>query len=482
MDATEPRSFRNNVRGGFAWLVGLMIFRDVMQFGLMLVLTRLLSPAAYGQFGVVTAILTFANVFSFRSFLEHTLQVRGVEPDYQTHFTMGVAFQASLTAFMNLLALALARTTRFAPVAPLLHAMSALFLLEWMSELRVRMLEWRLDWRRLRMLQACGLCLYSSAALSLAVSGAGVWSLLLPSLLVTLPMIYDLLVREGWRPDWTFNAATYMAAKRWGLARIGSGAAQTGRPLIENTLFAQMAGFAALGFFGRATGLAQLACLRIPTLLTTALFPVLTRLEPNTDRYRRAADLVLCAAAWAVVPVASILALLAAPVIQIVYGARWLPAAPLLPLTLASAGLAALTQVSSTLLLGNLQPRVCAINDLLMLSGTAASLFLLLPIGPAAYLSGVICVNTASLLLALFWLRRTGAISLAGIRHALQMPAASVLAAFLLMKWLPPLAGAALTVILAAPLLRLLSPGPLSEVLHFCPGTGRLRRLLWLPA
>jgi hypothetical protein len=68
--------FGRRAKLAIAWATGLQFFRDVIQFGLMLVLVRLLPADAYGQFGFLTTLLTFFTWYSFREFLNYTLQVR----------------------------------------------------------------------------------------------------------------------------------------------------------------------------------------------------------------------------------------------------------------------------------------------------------------------------------------------------------------------------------------------------------------------
>ena len=53
---TAPESsLARKAVAGVLWNTGLNVFRDVVQFGVMLVLVRLLAPEIYGQFGLVIA-------------------------------------------------------------------------------------------------------------------------------------------------------------------------------------------------------------------------------------------------------------------------------------------------------------------------------------------------------------------------------------------------------------------------------------------
>ena len=56
------------------WSAGFGLFRDGLQFLVMLIMVRVLEPAAYGQFALAGSIIGFVALLSFDSFVEHTLQ------------------------------------------------------------------------------------------------------------------------------------------------------------------------------------------------------------------------------------------------------------------------------------------------------------------------------------------------------------------------------------------------------------------------
>src|SRR5919197_1354692 len=143
-DTAEPEigaepgvSVAQRARSAVVWNTGFNVFRNLLQFGLMLVLVRLLKPAAYGEFALVTSIIGFLAIFSFNNFIAHTLLVReDSDLRYQEQFTAGAIITFALFVLANLIAFWLRRFPGYAPVAPLVHAMSFTFPLEWPCELR----------------------------------------------------------------------------------------------------------------------------------------------------------------------------------------------------------------------------------------------------------------------------------------------------------------------------------------------------------
>ena len=280
------------------------------------------------------------------------------------------------------------------------------------------MLERAFDWRRLRLLHALGVLASAGVSILMALAGAGVYALLVPRLLVTAPFIYDLLVHQHWRPDWRWDRRRYAPAFRFGMALTPAGLTLALRPLLEQTLIVHAIGYAGAGFLTRAVGLASMFCLGPAGELLAAIYPVITRLEPGTERYRRMSALLLRVIVWTTVPVAALFALLAEPAVALIYGAKWLAVVPLLPWAMLAGALGALHLTLHRLLLAHSQVRACLIGDVLWLLGIAASLALLLPSGLAAYMGGLCGIQTLVILFVIERLRRAGGLNLAGLALA----------------------------------------------------------------
>lgn len=488
-------SLRRKAVSGVLWNTGLNVFRDVLQFGVMLVLVRLLAPEAYGQFGLVTAIIGFLNILSFRVFLEHTLQIRpGGEVDYQMHFTAGAVMQVLLFFCTNLVAVALRRFGTYAQVVPLVHIMSILFLLDLANEFRVKTLEREMDWKRLRFLVGLGVIANSVASVAMAAAGAGVYALLVPTLLVPIPNIIDLFFIQRWRPTWKWDAVAFVPARKYGLTRLMSGLLIWSRQLMESTFLVKIAGFGMYGIYGRALGLAAICCLKVPSLLSESLFPVLTRLDPGSSSSNKASTLVLCSVAWTTFPAAVIFSVLASPVVHTLYGARWLAAIPFLPWAMAAGTVAALAQTGSLLMIANLQQKTSLCIDVIALAGTALALFLLAPRSLTLYLIGTASVQGAAFLLMMAWLYRMRAIDLAGITRSLLPPAVCVGVSYLVLELARTSLGLSREAVGGAMLygmafcllyvflLRLTSGKQCREVVSFLPGRSYLERWLLLGA
>lgn len=278
---------RARVGRALAWNLSFNLVRDVLQFGVTLILVRLLDPAAYGMAALVNGGIAFLAVFSLNAFLAHGLQLEeGREVDYQSHFTVGGFQQGALFLIAQLAGLGLWWSEDYEAIAPLVHFYAFRLLLDWPGELRRAMLQRGLDWSRLVFLDTAGLLAGALLGLVLAWSGAGVYALLAPGLVTPLALAVDLFLLARWRPEFRFDALGHAPALAFGLRRMGSLAADRGRTLLETALVVHLAGFAATGLFGRANALAALFCQRLAVQAMAAIYPAFARMDATDHRYR----------------------------------------------------------------------------------------------------------------------------------------------------------------------------------------------------
>lgn len=426
-------SLANKARSAVIWNTGFNLFRDLLQFGTMLVLVRLLEPKSYGEFALVTGVMGMLSILSHNSFMAYLIQVRD-ESDarYQDQFTASAVIQGAIFLLTNLAAVGLRWVPDYAPIAPYLHVMSITFLLEWPCELRRKMLERAFDWKTLRLLHATGLVTGAILAVTMAKFGAGTYALLVPGLISATPFIIDLFLIRGWRPTWDWSWQAYRPAFKFGISRMAAGAIASGRTLLESSVLTAVVGFAALGIFGRSIGLAQMFCQKFASQLLYAIYPLLTRIDSSAADSGRLGGLVLRMVAWVAFPAAAVFARLADPIVNVLYGEKWDAVVVLLPFAMAWGALSAISASAYTLLLSRGQTRKCLYTDIGILLGTGVALLAALPHGLVNYLQAVAILQVLVVGILLVWLHQSHALTWNGARDAFLPPAVGVGLAWLL--------------------------------------------------
>lgn len=430
-------SLRKSAQQAILWSAGLNLFRDVLQFGQMLVLVRLLDPAIYGTAGLATTVINFIGLISFQHIISHVLQVRGQgDVNYHEHFTAGVVINGGLFVLTNLIAFSLLFSAQYQVLQPLLHVLSVTFLLSVPVDMRIKMLERDHNWTRLRIIQMAGVVISIVSGIGLALLGAGVYALIVPGLLASSVFAFDLFVYSGWRHRWRWDYASYRDALHFGFNRAASNALNGGRQLLQSGLVTQHFQFSTLGVLGRAEGLTNMFCGRIAQEFCSALYPIITRAEAHSERFQRISGLVLQSVAWVVIPIAAFLSIEAANVVMLLFGSKWLAVIPLLPLTMTIGVMVSIGATAYRLLLANDQSRLCVRADIASFGMATTAMLLLIPQGVQTYLIGAVVVSAviATMLAAL--LIRTGGLETGKLAVALIPPAIAAIMGYALVRFL----------------------------------------------
>ena len=417
------------------WNTGFNLFRDILQFLVMLILVRMISPSSYGEFALVSSVMTFIHVFSFNTFIQHVLQVRDdSEVNYQRHFTFGFILQTAMFIITNMIAFLLTWFDFYAVIATYLHVLSIVFFLELFSELYRMQLQRDLDWKHMRILHGIGLILGSILAIGIAYLGGGVYALIIPGFISNIPFIYELVVIKKWKPNWEWNYSDHKETISFSYKRILSGIAVNSKPMLENSLISSTLSFAQLGFYNRAIGLATILVQKFALQLTSSIYPVLTKVEPFTQQFKRISGLILTFTLWFIAPLAFLLVMMSENFVVILYGEKWLKVIPYLGPAAIIMALTALKHVVYSLMLSSHFEKICAIFDVVLLVASLLILFFILPFGLLQYLYAQIVMLICSVLFLLILSFIKGIFNLNSIYLAIFPPFLGIIISYLILE------------------------------------------------
>jgi len=475
------------------WGAGFTFIRDILQFATMVVLVRIVTPGEYGIAAMAQAVIGFMSIVSFNTFVSHALQIRDPDTiDWQAHFSAALIINTTLFMLTILVAGLLSQMEKFSEAALPLAVMSLVFLIEIPATLRHTMVQVQHDWLRFRSLTLAGAVLGSIVALVIAFLGGGIWALILPVILFGVPAAIDLFFIVKWRPDFSLSWDSYKETARFGFTRIGSGAANATRNTAEKSSLTSVFDFSTLGIFTRSIGLATLAAGRVGTVILSSLYPVITRVESSSDRFKRIAGLVLCGVTWITMPIAVFLALSSADVVSLIYGSQWLQVIELLPYATFYVALGGIVSAVYSLLLANEKTRTCLAIDIFSAILGLGLIFWLIPIGIITYLSGLIAFTTLLLVITIFMLYRSGGIGWRAIVTAFLPPLLSTLIAsiilFIFRKELPHIDLLILRLVIEVfiyfmifiVVIRIGFPNSLKDLLDVAPGGQRLAKWVFM--
>ena len=334
------------VRGASFAAVG-MIVRIGITLMSMAILARLLSPADFGHVVMANVVTELAFVFSSFGLGEIIIQrKRLTRLQLDTVWWTSLAIGAVLTVLVACASF-LSDALFANPVSgELLRVLCLVFLLDQLTVVPNSLLSRLLMFRQLFVVQIVMLVSRAASAIALALWGAGVWSLVWAAVIASLVQLLVCTWLAGFRPRWRFTAAFLMSTWRTNGSYFASGLLFYLSMNMDLAMVGRSLGAASLGYFQAARGLADDISARIAVPLQRVLFPAFSSIQDDMVRFRfgviRSGRLL----ALVTIPVGFGIAAVAEELVNILYGAQWLPMIALLEIIAPAAGLRAATTVS----------------------------------------------------------------------------------------------------------------------------------------
>ncbi len=329
MGGESAAAFGSRVRSAVIWRSGSQILAQIITWGSTLMVIRLLDPADYGLFAMTQVVISFLAFLNGWGFASALVQSDSIDPfRIRQAFGLLLVLNAFLAAIQYFGAPIAAAYYGQPIVADLLQVQALMFLATPFIALPEVMMSRALDFRRQAFVNLFAALAGASTALACALAGYGVWTLVYAPIAlfwtraIGLTVVARLLV---W-PSFDFRGCGQI---------IGFGSAVLFSQLFwlvqsQSDIFIAGARFEphALGLYAEALFLAQIFMAKFVPPLNEVAFPAYARIKHDRAAVRwsflKTVRLVMLVAA----PFYCGLAVTASPMVETVFGAKWLGMVP----------------------------------------------------------------------------------------------------------------------------------------------------------
>lgn len=215
-------------------------------------------------------------------------------------------------------------------LAPVLAALIVTFFIEQMREVPDALLERNMDFRIVAGRDMANDLLTGIGGVVMALAGCGLWSLILPRLVLS-PVFLILTMRlVRWTPGWKLYRGDWRRIFKYTIHLIGSSLLHVLANDGDTVIVGKLLGKAAVGFYNTAYILANLLGRSVTAVVVQVSVPALAKIKETT------ADLgPTCIRMFRMLAIATSPALLgmfaiADDLVLLVYGHKWMPVVPIL--------------------------------------------------------------------------------------------------------------------------------------------------------
>jgi O-antigen/teichoic acid export membrane protein len=314
-----------------AWMAGAQWGMQVLQFGVSIVLARLLIPSDYGLVSMSATFTGVVSLFASLGFGVALVERREVDDD-----CICTAFWS--TAGVGVLAFALA--TVGAPLigsfygerrlVTIIQVAACGLIISPLNDIALSLLTRQMAFRAIASIEIVAALIAQATALIAAFTGFGVWSLVAATIVSQVARFLGFFCTVRWLPHFRFSRARFTELFSFSRYLVGYQLLNYFVRNLDNVLIGKVLGPVALGYYDLAYQLTLKPMVLVSSIFTQPLFPVLVSLK---DDKKRAADTyrsVVVYISLITFPLLLGLASVAPEAVSCILGERWVPVVPTL--------------------------------------------------------------------------------------------------------------------------------------------------------
>lgn len=324
-------SLKQKTVRGTLWSAVERLATQAVQFVVMIVMARMLTPDDYGLVAMLAVFIAVAQSLVDSGFTQALIRKRDrTDTDCCTVFYFNIAAGVLLYLVFFASAPLIAGFYDEPVLVPLTRVICLCVIINSFALVQRALLTINIDFKPLAKASLLAAGLSGIIGIILAWQGAGVWAIVwqtLANLALNAALLWWF---TAWRPRLLYSWASFRELFGFGSKLAGAGVIDTVYRNMYQLVIGKVFSAADLGYYTRAQQFAELPSSNLSGIIQRVTFPVLCTVSDDearmADGYRR----LLRFSAFAVFPLMMLLAAVARPLVEVLLPPRWAFAATLL--------------------------------------------------------------------------------------------------------------------------------------------------------
>jgi len=324
-------SLRGKFFSGVVWTFIQNIAVRAISVIITIFLARLLMPEDYGLIGMLSIFIAISDNFIQSGFGQALVQKNNcTDDDFSTAFYFNVAMSIVIYIVMFFTAPVIAQFYHEPQLVILTRVLSLNFILGSLNVVQQAKLQKAMDFKPLAILTLIATTLSGIIGVTMAYLGCGVWSLVTQILSSTLIRVIIFPLFTQWHPNRPFSRDSFHHLWGFGSKILISGLLDVVIANLSNIIIGRFYNKQQVGYFSKARGFADVPAMMVSAVISAVTFPMLSTIQDDKERHRAAYVKVSFYSVVFTFPVMILMALLAEPIVIILFTEKWAPCIPML--------------------------------------------------------------------------------------------------------------------------------------------------------
>lgn len=295
-----------------------------ISFLVMLVVARILSPDDYGLVGMLSIFMAIAQCLIDSGFSNALIRKQDrTDVDNNTVFYFNLVVSFGLYGILFAIAPWVADFYNEPILTNLMRVLCTTVIINSLAVVQRADYTARLDFKTQARASFIAALASGAVGVTLALSGAGVWTIVWQQITTAAVSTLLLWVFASWHPRWQYSWKSFRELFSYGSKLMASALLDTTYNNIYPIVIGKIFTASTLGFYTRARHFAQLPSSNITGIIQRVTFPVLSKLQNDDERLQRNYRKLLKMSAFIIFPMMCLLAAVSKPLVVILIGEKW---------------------------------------------------------------------------------------------------------------------------------------------------------------
>lgn len=294
-----------------------------------LIMARILSVTDYGLVVMITLFTNVSAILIDGGFGNAIIHKKApTQTDLSTAFFWNFGLAVALYSLLFVCAPPIARLYGEPELVGVLRGIALTLIFNSLIIVQVSKLRKQFAFSSLAIVNISAALTGGIAGIAMAKSGFGVYSLVWSQVIAGAMQFAVITLASRWRPSFTFSAAAFKELFSYGGNLLAANVLQVFCNNIQNLIIGLKFSGTQSGLYSQAQKIDQIVSNQVPQILVQVMFPLYSRLQDDDSQLRKALSMNMRVIAFSIFPVITMLIILAAPIFELLYGSKWLEAAP----------------------------------------------------------------------------------------------------------------------------------------------------------
>lgn len=317
-------NLKHKAKVGMYWSFLNNAANQIMQFGVAIVMARLLSPEDYGITALPAVFMAVAGILTDSGFAMALIRKPEVtEKDLSTSFYYSICMGILMYILLFFAAPWIADFYDTPILIPLIRVTALSFLWGPLATPQNVIINRRLDFKTPARISIVNKIVSAIVGIVLALAGYGLWALVVSGLIAGLLGVVQKWWVVKWFPRERFSKDSFKYLWNFGNKMIGANLVEAFYLNVAPIFIGKVYSPSTLGLFSRADGYACLPVNQLNGVLNSVTFPVLSKLNEDHEMLSRSYCKMMKVSSFVAFPVMFLLAALARPLIIVMITDKW---------------------------------------------------------------------------------------------------------------------------------------------------------------